>query len=58
MAEPLAAREIYAWHGHVCALELIERLGLRESGGLLRLGLVHCNTAQEVDRVPAALDEL
>jgi cysteine desulfurase family protein (TIGR01976 family) len=57
LAEHLAAREIYAWNGNMYALELVERLGLQTSGGVLRLGLVHYNTAEEVDRVLAALDE-
>jgi cysteine desulfurase family protein (TIGR01976 family) len=58
LAEHLAAREIYAWNGNMYALELMERLGLQKSGGVLRLGLVHYNTPEEVDRVLAALDEL
>ncbi len=58
MAAHLAAREIYAWHGNMYGLELTERLGLEETGGVLRLGLVHYNTAEEVDRTLAALDEL
>jgi cysteine desulfurase family protein (TIGR01976 family) len=57
MAKYLAAREIYAWPGNSYALELTERLGLEESGGVLRLGLVHYNTADEVEAVLAALDE-
>jgi selenocysteine lyase/cysteine desulfurase len=39
------------------ALELTERLGLEDRGGLLRLGIVHYNTAEEIDRLLAALDE-
>jgi cysteine desulfurase family protein (TIGR01976 family) len=58
MAEHLAARQIYAWHGNFYALELTERLGLEERGGLLRLGLVHYNTPDEVDRLLQSLDEL
>jgi cysteine desulfurase family protein (TIGR01976 family) len=58
LAEHLGAREIYTWHGHMYAPELIDRLGLKESGGILRLGLVHYNTPEEVDRVLAALDEV
>jgi cysteine desulfurase family protein (TIGR01976 family) len=58
MAEHLAAREIYGWDGHAYALELVEGLGLKESGGVLRLGLVHYNTAEEVDAVLAAFDEM
>ncbi len=58
LAGHLAARGIYAWHGNMYALSLTERLGLEERGGLLRLGLVHYNTAEEIDRLVAALDEL
>jgi selenocysteine lyase/cysteine desulfurase len=36
---------------------LTERLGLESEGGLLRLGFVHYNTADEIDRLMAALDE-
>src|SRR5262249_34159353 len=58
IAEPLAAREIYAWNGNMYALLLTERLGLEERGGFLRLGLVHYNTLEEIDRLVRALDEL
>jgi cysteine desulfurase family protein (TIGR01976 family) len=58
LAEHLAARQIYAWHGNMYAPSLTERLGLERRGGLLRLGLVHYNTAEEIDRLVAALDEL
>ena len=54
-AESLGRAGIFAWEGHFYAQALIERLGQAESGGVLRLGLVHYNTAQEVDRV---LEEL
>jgi selenocysteine lyase/cysteine desulfurase len=40
------------------ALSLSERLGLEERGGFVRLGLVHYNTHEEIDRVLAALDAL
>ncbi len=58
IAEHLAARHVYTWSGNMYALELTERLGLENSGGLLRLGLVHYNTAEEVDRLLTALDDL
>jgi cysteine desulfurase family protein (TIGR01976 family) len=58
LAEHLASREIYAWNGNMYALELTERLGLEQRGGLLRLGLVHYNTREEIDRLLQALDEL
>ena len=41
---------IYAWDGDFYATGLIERLGKAGRGGVLRLGLVHYNTAAEVDR--------
>jgi cysteine desulfurase family protein (TIGR01976 family) len=58
VARHLAEREIYAWNGDFYAWELVERLGLRPHGGLVRLGLVHYNTADEVERLLAALDEI
>jgi cysteine desulfurase family protein (TIGR01976 family) len=58
LAEHLAARQIYVWHGNLYALSLTERLGLEQRGGMLRLGLVHYNTAEEIERLLAALDEL
>jgi cysteine desulfurase family protein (TIGR01976 family) len=58
VARHLAARHIYVWNGNLYAQELTERLGLEQRGGFVRLGLVHYNTAEEVDRVLRALDEL
>jgi cysteine desulfurase family protein (TIGR01976 family) len=58
IAEHLARHEIYAWHGNFYAQELTERLGVEAGGGLLRLGLVHYNTADEVERTLRALEEL
>jgi selenocysteine lyase/cysteine desulfurase len=58
IAEHLAKREIYTWNGNMYALELTERLGLEERGGILRLGLVHYNTREEIDTLLQALDEL
>ncbi len=58
IAEHLAARGIYVWNGNMYALGLSERLGLEGAGGFLRLGLVHYNTREEVDRVLGALDGL
>ena len=39
-------------------LNLTERLGVESSGGMLRIGLVHYNTVDEVDRLLKALNEL
>jgi cysteine desulfurase family protein (TIGR01976 family) len=51
LAERLAAERIYAWDGNYYALAVMERLGLQESGGMLRVGLAHYNTRAEVDRL-------
>jgi cysteine desulfurase family protein (TIGR01976 family) len=58
IAEHLAKREIYAWNGNMYALELTERLGLEERGGLLRLGLLHYNSTEEIDLLLQSLDAL
>jgi cysteine desulfurase family protein (TIGR01976 family) len=58
LARHLADRQIQVWSGNLYALELTRRLGLEGRGGLLRLGLVHYNTAEEVGRLLKALDEL
>jgi cysteine desulfurase family protein (TIGR01976 family) len=58
LAEYLAARDIYTWNGNLYAINLSERLRLEEQGGFLRLGLVHYNTHEEVERVLQALAEV
>jgi selenocysteine lyase/cysteine desulfurase len=58
MAEHLAARAINAWDGNYYAIELLNRLGLDDSGGTLRVGLVHYNIREEIDRLVEALHEL
>jgi cysteine desulfurase family protein (TIGR01976 family) len=57
LADFLDARGIFVWHGNFYALPLTEALGL-EPEGLVRIGLLHYNTAAEVDRLLAALAEL
>ena len=56
LAEELAKRDIAAWPGNYYALEIMGRLGLTD--GCLRVGIVHYNTAEEVDRLLVALAEL
>lgn len=58
LAEFLAARQIYVWNGNMYALEVSERLGLEPRGGFVRLGMVHYNTVDEVERLLKVLDEL
>jgi cysteine desulfurase family protein (TIGR01976 family) len=58
LAVRLGERGIFTWDGNYYALNLAERLGVQASGGMLRIGLVHYNTAEEVDRLLAVLREL
>jgi cysteine desulfurase family protein (TIGR01976 family) len=53
----LGERGIFTWDGNFYALNLSERLGVEQHGGVLRVGLVHYNTVEEVDRLLTALHE-
>ena len=54
VASRLGERGFAVWHGNYYALEIMNRLGLAD-GGAVRVGLVHYNTLDEVDRL---VDEL
>jgi len=58
LATKLGERGIFTWDGNYYAINLTERLGVEQSGGFLRIGLVHYNTEQEVDRVLDGLHSL
>jgi cysteine desulfurase family protein (TIGR01976 family) len=55
-AAALAQRDIAVWAGNYYAVEVMERLGLRD--GAIRIGIVHYNTPEEVDRLLAELERL
>ena len=55
VAERLAAEGIFVWDGNYYALAVMQRLGLEGSGGAVRIGPVHYNTAEEIDRTLDAL---
>ena len=57
VARHLAERSIAVWHGDYYALEVMRRLGL-DPDGAVRVGIVHYNEADEVDRLLAELDRL
>ena len=57
LATELGQRGLFVWHGNYYALELTESLGL-EPDGMVRIGLVHYNTADEVDRLLDELEQL
>ena len=55
LATKLGDQGIFTWDGNYYAINLTERLGVEKDGGFLRIGLVHYNTEQEVERVLEAL---
>jgi len=57
LATYLGERGIFTWDGNYYALNLSERLGVESLGGMLRIGIVHYNTWDEVERLLAALRE-
>jgi cysteine desulfurase family protein (TIGR01976 family) len=54
----LGEQGIFVWNGNYYALNVTERLGVEESGGMVRVGLVHYNIKEEVDRLLMALREM
>jgi cysteine desulfurase family protein (TIGR01976 family) len=56
LAKHFAKDNIFVWSGHNYALEPINRMGLMDKGGVLRVGLAHYNTAQEVDTLLGSLN--
>jgi cysteine desulfurase family protein (TIGR01976 family) len=58
LATKLGERGFFTWDGNYYALNLTERLDVEKDGGLLRIGLVHYNTMEEVERLLAALRDI
>jgi cysteine desulfurase family protein (TIGR01976 family) len=58
VAEKLAAENIYVWDGNYYALNVTERLGLEDKGGMVRVGPVHYNTLEEVARLGDVLKKI
>ncbi|MCU0481224.1 MAG: cysteine desulfurase-like protein, partial [Anaerolineae bacterium] len=57
IAQYLANHDIYVWDGNYYALEIMARLGHSEKG-MVRVGLAHYNTVEEIDRFCAVLRQL
>jgi selenocysteine lyase/cysteine desulfurase len=55
ISEALGRDGIATWDGDFYATGLIDRLGLADTGGVVRIGLTHYNTAEEVDRVVSSI---
>jgi cysteine desulfurase family protein (TIGR01976 family) len=50
IARHMAQRGIYLWHGDNYAIEPCRALGILEDGGVVRVGLAHYNSMDEVER--------
>jgi cysteine desulfurase family protein (TIGR01976 family) len=55
IATYLGGQGIFVWDGNYYALSVTERLGVEESGGMVRVGLAHYNAHGEIDRLVSAL---
>jgi cysteine desulfurase family protein (TIGR01976 family) len=55
LAELLDEHGIYVWDGNYYALAVTERLGVEDSGGMVRVGAAHYNTLEEIDRLAEVL---
>lgn len=58
VAERLGREGIYVWDGNYYALAVTERLGLEAGGGMVRVGPVHYNTMEEIERFGQALGKI
>ena len=58
LAVYLGEQGICTWDGNYYAIDLAERLGVQQSGGMLRIGLAHYNTSAEVERLVEELRKL
>ncbi len=58
VAKFLGTKGIFTYHGHFYAIELTEKLGVETSVGLLRIGLAHSNSLEEINQYFSVLVEL
>jgi len=58
LATKLGERGFFTWDGNYYALNLTEQLDVESSGGFLRIGLVHYNTMEEVEKLLNAMREI
>jgi selenocysteine lyase/cysteine desulfurase len=55
IADAIGKQGVCVWNGHNYALAIVERLGLLEAGGMIRVGPVHYNTLEEIHRFKEVL---
>jgi selenocysteine lyase/cysteine desulfurase len=58
VAEYLGQKGIFVWDGNYYALAVTERLEVEQKGGMVRVGPVHYNTAEEIERLVQSLQGL
>jgi cysteine desulfurase family protein (TIGR01976 family) len=58
LATKLGERGFFTWDGNYYALNVTEQLDVERMGGFLRIGLVHYNTMEEVERLLGALQKI
>jgi cysteine desulfurase family protein (TIGR01976 family) len=58
LADEIGKHGIYVWNGHNYALAIVERLGLLEAGGMIRVGPVHYNTLDELEKFGEVLKKV
>jgi selenocysteine lyase/cysteine desulfurase len=58
VAEELDEENIYVWDGNYYALEVTKRLGIEDSGGMVRVGPVHYNTVEEIEEFGKVLRKI
>jgi selenocysteine lyase/cysteine desulfurase len=58
IARALGEQNIFVWNGHNYGLEPAKALGLLDGGGVVRIGLVHYNTADEIDETLSAIEAI
>jgi selenocysteine lyase/cysteine desulfurase len=58
LAMAIGDEGIYVWNGHNYALAIVERMGLLEAGGMVRVGPVHYNTKDELNKFGEVLERV
>ena len=58
IAGKLSLQNIYVWDGNYYALALMERLGLQDNGGAVRIGLAHYNTIEEINMFLSVMEQV
>ena len=57
IAQALAKEGIFVWHGHNYAYEPARSLGLPLDEGVVRIGLSHYNTTEEIEAIILAIEK-